>query len=135
MKLNTTTLNKMSRQALSKLQENLHAPTKYAKQTSSQSFENVPKLNVVIQVVGSRGDVQPFIALGSVLQAPPYGHRVRLATHAKFKDFVEENGLEFFNLGGNPEGETSIPLLSCELIDKKYSSHDILDPQSRYAAW
>ena len=31
-----------------------------------------------------------------------YGHRVRLATHATFKDFVEENGLEFFNIGGDP---------------------------------
>lgn len=31
-----------------------------------------------------------------------YGHRVRLATHATFKKFVEENGLEFFNIGGDP---------------------------------
>ncbi len=27
-----------------------------------------PKLNVVIQIVGSRGDVQPFVALGQVLR-------------------------------------------------------------------
>jgi hypothetical protein len=40
-------------------------------------------LNVVIQVVGSRGDVQPFIALGKVLEEK-YGHRVRLATHPTF---------------------------------------------------
>ena len=39
-----------------------------------------PKLNVVIHVVGSRGDVQPFVALGKVLKST-YGHRVRLATH------------------------------------------------------
>lgn len=31
-----------------------------------------------------------------------YGHRVRLATHLTFKSFVEENGLEFFNIGGDP---------------------------------
>lgn len=60
-----------------------------------------PKLNVVIQIVGSRGDVQPFVALGQVLR-DTYGHRVRLATHATFKTFVEENGLEFFNIGGDP---------------------------------
>ncbi|KAF4556437.1 Sterol 3-beta-glucosyltransferase-like protein 5 [Elsinoe fawcettii] len=59
-----------------------------------------PPLNVVIQVVGSRGDVQPFVALGKVLKG--YGHRVRLATHPNFKAFVEENGLEFFNIGGDP---------------------------------
>lgn len=60
-----------------------------------------PPLNVVIHVVGSRGDVQPFVALGKVLKAR-YGHRVRLATHPVFKDFVNENGLEFFSIGGDP---------------------------------
>ncbi|KAI8680445.1 Glyco-transf-28 domain-containing protein [Fusarium keratoplasticum] len=60
-----------------------------------------PPLNVVIQVVGSRGDVQPFVALGKVLK-DTYGHRVRLATHPTFKDFVQENGLEFFSIGGDP---------------------------------
>jgi hypothetical protein len=31
-----------------------------------------------------------------------YGHRVRLATHPTFQSFVEENGLEFFSIGGDP---------------------------------
>ena len=57
-------------------------------------------LNVVIQVVGSRGDVQPFIALGTELQR--FGHRVRLATHNVFGDFVRNSGLEFFPIGGDP---------------------------------
>jgi UDP:flavonoid glycosyltransferase YjiC (YdhE family) len=60
-----------------------------------------PPLNVVIHVVGSRGDVQPFVALGRELKNA-YGHRVRLATHATFKKFVEENDLEFFDIGGDP---------------------------------
>ena len=60
-----------------------------------------PPLNIVIQVVGSRGDVQPFVALGKVLKET-YGHRVRLATHPNFKDFVEEHNLEFFSIGGDP---------------------------------
>ncbi|KAI1496357.1 hypothetical protein F5X99DRAFT_74373 [Biscogniauxia marginata] len=60
-----------------------------------------PRLNVVIQIVGSRGDVQPFIALGQILKNT-YGHRVRVATHGTFQKFVEENGLEFFNIGGDP---------------------------------
>ncbi|PQE27751.1 glycosyltransferase family 1 protein [Rutstroemia sp. NJR-2017a BVV2] len=60
-----------------------------------------PPLNVVIQVVGSRGDVQPFVALGKVLK-DTYGHRVRLATHPNFKGFVQENDLEFFSIGGDP---------------------------------
>jgi hypothetical protein len=45
--------------------------------------------------------VQPFVALGIELQKN-YGHRIRLATHGTFKKFVEENGLEFFEVGGDP---------------------------------
>ncbi len=56
---------------------------------------------MVIQVVGSRGDVQPFVALGRVLKKT-YNHRVRIATHRVFQKFVEENDLEFFNIGGDP---------------------------------
>jgi len=33
-----------------------------------------PRMNIVIHVVGSRGDVQPFISLGKVLREK-YGHR------------------------------------------------------------
>ncbi|KAE8157889.1 UDP-Glycosyltransferase/glycogen phosphorylase [Aspergillus tamarii] len=58
------------------------------------------KLNIVIQVVGSRGDVQPFIALGNELMR--YGHRVRLATHDIFENFVRDSGLEFYPIGGDP---------------------------------
>jgi hypothetical protein len=73
--------------------------------TSSLPHEPVcpppPPLNIVIQIVGSRGDVQPFVALGCTLKE--FGHRVRIATHAVFKNFVEGYGLEFFNIGGNPQ--------------------------------
>ncbi|KAI6863237.1 sterol glucosyltransferase [Hortaea werneckii] len=59
------------------------------------------QLNIVIQVVGSRGDVQPFIALGCELQKS-HGHRVRIATHSVFEDFVRQSDLEFFSIGGDP---------------------------------
>lgn len=64
------------------------------------SGQKHPKLNIVVQVVGSRGDVQPFIALGNELQK--YGHRVRIATHDVFDDFVRDHGLEFYPIGGDP---------------------------------
>jgi hypothetical protein len=64
-------------------------------------YRPAPPLNVVIQIVGSRGDVQPFVALGQVLKAT-YGHRVRIATHPTFKKFVEDHGLEFFSITGDP---------------------------------
>ena len=50
--------------------------------------------------MGSRGDVQPFIALGNELQR--HGHRVRLATHDVFESFVRGSGLEFYPIGGDP---------------------------------
>lgn len=68
-----------------------------------KNFEGYSRLNLAVLVVGSRGDVQPFIALGKVLAAPPYNHRVRICTHPNFKGFVEENGLEFYSIGGDPE--------------------------------
>ncbi|ETS85123.1 hypothetical protein PFICI_03148 [Pestalotiopsis fici W106-1] len=65
---------------------------------TSEAFPN--RLNIVIQVVGSRGDVQPFIALGLALQK--HGHRVRIATHNVFQQFVTSSGLGFHPVGGDP---------------------------------
>ncbi|GAB1200441.1 hypothetical protein APSETT444_009814 [Aspergillus pseudonomiae] len=74
------------------------------------------RLNVVIHVVGSRGDVQPFIALGRAMKR--HGHRVRLATHLVFRDFVKRNGLEFFNIGGDPAELMSFMVKNDKLIPK-----------------
>ncbi len=60
-----------------------------------------PNMNIVILVVGTRGDVQPFIYLGQALQK--YGHRVRLATHAEYReDVTTKGGLEYYPLAGDP---------------------------------
>lgn len=61
--------------------------------------ERVPRLSIVILVVGSRGDVQPFLPIGRRLA---WRHRVRLATHAEFRPMVEDAGLEFYPLAGDP---------------------------------
>ena len=59
----------------------------------------VPRLNLLIMITGTRGDVQPFIPIGKRLA---WRHRVRIATHAEFRPMVEHAGLEFFPLAGNP---------------------------------
>lgn len=66
-----------------------------------EEVQVIPPLQIVMLIVGTRGDVQPFVAIGKCLQE--CGHRVRLATHANFKEFVLSAGLEFFPLGGDPK--------------------------------
>ncbi len=54
---------------------------------------------ITILTAGSRGDTQPYIALGKALQQA--GSRVRLATHENFSPFVQSHGLEFFPIRGD----------------------------------
>lgn len=70
--------------------------------SSTVSEPSCPKLSIVIMVIGSRGDIQPFLKLGKVLKEE-CGHRVRIATHPAFREFVQnDSGLEFFSVGGDP---------------------------------
>lgn len=50
-------------------------------------------MRVAILTVGSRGDVQPFLAFGAALQRS--GHRVRICTHPGFESLVRDQGFEF----------------------------------------
>lgn len=48
---------------------------------------------------GSRGDTQPYIALGAALQQA--GHRARIVTHQAFEPFVRQFGLDYAPLHGD----------------------------------
>jgi sterol 3beta-glucosyltransferase len=70
-------------------------------------------MKILILTVGSRGDVQPYIALGAGLQAA--GHAVTLATLAAFAPMAAERGLgfqplrgEFLELLQTPEGKAAL---------------------------
>ncbi|KAM0852933.1 hypothetical protein ACQ4PT_051425 [Festuca glaucescens] len=69
-------------------------------EVTSGLSKTVPKLKIVMLVVGTRGDVQPFIALAKRLQE--FGHHVRLASHVNFRTFVKSAGVDFYPLGGDP---------------------------------
>lgn len=57
------------------------------------------KLQITILTVGSRGDLQPYCALGIGLKRA--GHKVKVAAHENFESFVRKFDLEFAPIAGN----------------------------------
>lgn len=57
-------------------------------------------MQITILTYGSRGDVQPFLALAVELKNA--GHQVRLAAPQRFASFVGEYGVPFVPLAGDP---------------------------------
>ncbi|OCT47410.1 Sterol 3-beta-glucosyltransferase [Cladophialophora carrionii] len=57
-------------------------------------------LRVTCLTIGSRGDVQPYIALCKGLLAE--GHRPRIATHAEFEPWIRKHGIDFRPVDGDP---------------------------------
>jgi sterol 3beta-glucosyltransferase len=51
------------------------------------TFKPKRSLHFTFLTIGSRGDVQPYIALAKGLMAD--GHKARIATHGEFKDWIE----------------------------------------------
>ena len=108
--------------------------------------KTIPRMNIVVMIVGSRGkhgtyrfkssikpvdagDVQPYIALGKRLLVD--GHRIRIATHGTFRTFVRDNGLEFFDIGGDPHDLMSYMVKSRSrklLIHLPVFDENCLDP-------
>jgi sterol 3beta-glucosyltransferase len=58
-------------------------------------------MNITILTYGSRGDVQPFLPLSLGLMER--GHKVTLAAPSRLKALVEEHGILFVPLAGDPE--------------------------------
>ena len=56
-------------------------------------------MKITIFASGSRGDVQPYVALGKGLKDA--GHTVGVLTSSDFQTMVLEQGLQFLDLGGN----------------------------------
>jgi sterol 3beta-glucosyltransferase len=57
-------------------------------------------MRITMLAVGSRGDVQPYVALGRGLQCA--GHAVKLGSHLEFEPFIRDRGLDFAPVEGNP---------------------------------
>ncbi|KAK4124071.1 glycosyltransferase family 1 protein [Parathielavia appendiculata] len=64
------------------------------------NFKPAHSMKITCLTIGSRGDVQPYIALCKKLLAD--GHRPRIATHSEFKPWIESHGIEYAYVGGDP---------------------------------
>lgn len=62
------------------------------------SQEESPVMQITIIAGGSRGDVQPYVALGKGLKEA--GHTVRVLAPQDYQDLITAYGLEFFDMGG-----------------------------------
>ena len=57
-------------------------------------------MKITINTIGTRGDIQPYIALGQGLQQA--GHSVCIFSHQIYSTFVKEYGLDFYPLDLDP---------------------------------
>jgi UDP:flavonoid glycosyltransferase YjiC (YdhE family) len=62
-------------------------------------------MKLTLIALGSRGDVQPIVALGRGLA--DVGYSVRIVTMVSFEPMVREQGLEFFPVAGDAQALTS----------------------------
>ena len=88
-----------------------------------------PRMNLLILAVGTRGDIDPFIAIGIILKYQ-HNHRVTLATHECFRARVLEAGLLFFPLAGDPQ---ALSKFMCSTQGKVFSpSRQLLSDYPRH---
>ncbi|CAO1612901.1 unnamed protein product [Parajaminaea phylloscopi] len=57
-------------------------------------------MRIVCLTIGSRGDVQPYIALCKGFKAQ--GHDPVIVSHPEYREWVEKHGIEFRGAGGDP---------------------------------
>ncbi|PIH00032.1 glycosyltransferase [Deinococcus sp. UR1] len=70
-------------------------------------------MRVTLIALGSRGDVQPYVALGLGLRRA--GHAVRLASHEAFRALVTGAGLEFAPMRGDVQEVVNSPEMRAAL--------------------
>lgn len=66
----------------------------------SDAMYPMPPMHFVCLTIGSRGDVQPYIALALGLKSE--GHTVTIVTHSEYKSWIESFGVRHRTAGGDP---------------------------------
>lgn len=99
--------------------------------TNDNILTEVPDLKplkFVLLTIGSRGDVQPYIALAKGLMA--HGHKVKIASHSEFREWVEGYGIEYAEIAGDPA-----ELMKIMIQHGMFSVSFIRDASSRFRSW
>lgn len=86
----------------------LSTSVKLSKPTENSKRPERP-LHFTCLTIGSRGDVQPYVALCKELQKD--GHTCRIATHPEYEQWITQHGIEFKSIGGDP-GELMVRVKS-----------------------
>jgi UDP:flavonoid glycosyltransferase YjiC (YdhE family) len=79
-------------------------------------------MRITILTYRSRGNVQPFLPLSLGLMAN--GHSVKLAAPARFRELVEEHGIDFVSLAGDPED-----------LSRRLNNEDITSSKCFTSSW
>ncbi|CUM45828.1 Sterol 3-beta-glucosyltransferase [Debaryomyces fabryi] len=84
--------------------------------------------NFTLLTIGSRGDVQPYIALAKGLLAE--GHNVTIATHSDFEEWIIGHGIKFKTIAGNP-----VELMSLMVSHGSMSLSFLKEASSKFRGW
>ncbi|KAJ6584932.1 hypothetical protein B0H19DRAFT_402540 [Mycena capillaripes] len=82
----------------------------------------------VCLTIGSRGDVQPYIALGLGLMRE--GHSVTIVTHEEYKPWVESFGIKHKQAGGDPGA-----LMKLSVENKMFSPEFFKESIQNFRPW
>ncbi|KAJ7095901.1 glycosyltransferase family 1 protein [Mycena belliarum] len=82
----------------------------------------------VCLTIGSRGDVQPYIALGLGLMKE--GHSVTIVTHEEYKPWIESFGIKHKQAGGDPGA-----LMKLSVENKMFSPEFFKESIQNFRPW
>ena len=110
--------------------EEVDAPPIVFDDPSASVLEFKPKksLNITCLTIGSRGDVQPYIALCKGFLAE--GHKPTIATHAEFRVWVEKHGIAFKEVDGDPA-----ELMRICVENGMFTPSFFLEANSKFRSW
>ncbi|KAJ6508847.1 glycosyltransferase family 1 protein [Mycena sanguinolenta] len=118
--LQATIARGVSADVVAKLPKAINLPRELLTRHESMQF--------VCLTIGSRGDVQPYIALGLGLMKE--GHRVRIVTHEEYKPWIESFGIEHRQAGGDPGA-----LMKLSVENKMFSPEFFKESIQNFRPW